>query len=148
MELKYKLKDKRTELNLSQEGLATKLNISRQSISKWERGQAYPSIETLIKLSDIFRITLDELLKGDDFLTKEIVKKGKQLKYPILNNVIDLIGLIGILILISKLSILLLNKIPTINITFLSSSTFNIIAVLFLILSLLGHETIGKTYKD
>lgn len=148
MEFQDKLKVKRTELNLSQEDLAIKLNISRQSISKWERGQAYPSIETLIKLSDIFQLTLDELLKGDDFLTKDIIKKGEQLKHPYLNNFIDLIGLIGILILISKLSILLLNRIPSINITFLSSSIFNIIAVLLLVLSLLGHETIGKAYKD
>jgi len=42
-----------------------KLNISRHSISKWERGESYPSIELLIKLSDIFDITLDELVKED-----------------------------------------------------------------------------------
>ena len=148
MEFKDKLKEKRNDLKLSQEDLAAKLNISRQSISKWERGQSYPSIETLIKLSDIFQITLDELLKGDDFLTKEIIKKGKQLKYPMFNNFIDLIGLIGIIILVSKLSFLLLNRIPSINITLLNSNTFDIIAMLLLVLSVLGHETIGKTYKD
>ncbi|MED4669699.1 helix-turn-helix transcriptional regulator [Lysinibacillus fusiformis] len=49
-----------------QEGLfGEKLNISRHSISKWERGERYPSIELLIKLSDIFDITLDELVKED-----------------------------------------------------------------------------------
>lgn len=43
MEFKDKLRGKRDELKLSQEELAAKLNISRQSISKWERGQSYPS---------------------------------------------------------------------------------------------------------
>lgn len=148
MEFKDKLKEKRDELKLSQEELATKLNISRQSISKWERGQSYPSIETLLKLSDIFQITLDELLKGDDYLTEEIVKKGKQLKYPVFNNVIDAIGLLGIIVLIGKVGVLLVNRIPTINIPLLSSNVYYIIALLFLLLSWLGHETIGKTYKD
>lgn len=148
MDFKDILRAKRTDLKLSQEHLAAKLNISRQSISKWERGQSYPSIETLIKLSDIFEISLDELLKGDDGLTKEIIKEGKQLKYPILNNAIDLIGLIGILILVGKMSLFLLNKIPAIPITLLNSGTFTVTAVIFLLVSLLGHETIGKMYKD
>ncbi|WP_175445521.1 helix-turn-helix transcriptional regulator [Lysinibacillus sp. FSL M8-0216] len=54
------------KIQTRQEGLfGEKLNISRHSISKWERGESYPSIELLIKLSDIFDITLDELVKED-----------------------------------------------------------------------------------
>ena len=46
----------------SQEDLAEKLNISRQSISKWERGDALPSIDNLIRLSDLLDLSLDELI--------------------------------------------------------------------------------------
>jgi len=67
------LKKKRIEANLSQEGLADRLNISRQSISKWENEKGYPNIETLLKISDIFNITVDELLKGDDYLKDKII---------------------------------------------------------------------------
>ncbi|MFQ3744372.1 helix-turn-helix transcriptional regulator [Staphylococcus nepalensis] len=74
------LKKKRIEANLSQEGLADRLNISRQSISKWENEKGYPNIETLLKISDIFNITVDELLKGDDYLKDKIIQDSKNLK--------------------------------------------------------------------
>ena len=67
MKFHEKLKQERKRLNLSQEDLANKINISRQSISKWELEKGYPNIETLIELSEVFDITVDELLKGDDF---------------------------------------------------------------------------------
>ncbi|MFQ3791932.1 helix-turn-helix transcriptional regulator [Staphylococcus nepalensis] len=75
------LKKKRIEANLSQEGLADRLNISRQSISKWENEKGYPNIETLLKISDIFNITVDELLKGDDYLKDKIIQDSKNLKH-------------------------------------------------------------------
>lgn len=53
----------RKEKGLSQEQLAELLSVSRQSISKWESGQTYPEINKLIILSDLFNITLDDLLK-------------------------------------------------------------------------------------
>ena len=70
MKFHEKLKQERKKLNLSQEDLANKINISRQSISKWELEKGYPNIETLIELSELFDITVDELLKGDDFLKR------------------------------------------------------------------------------
>ena len=57
------LKALREKKNLSQEDLARKLNISRQSISKWEQGISYPSILYLIPLTKILDCTLEELLK-------------------------------------------------------------------------------------
>lgn len=54
----------RTERGLSQLELAEALDVSRQSISKWETGAAVPELEKLIKLSDVFGITLDELVRG------------------------------------------------------------------------------------
>ena len=54
----------REKRNLSQEDLARKLQISRQSISKWEQGISYPSILYLVPLTKILDCTLEELLKG------------------------------------------------------------------------------------
>ena len=53
----------REKRNLSQEDLARKLQISRQSISKWEQGISYPSILYLVPLTKILDCTLEELLK-------------------------------------------------------------------------------------
>ncbi|MDY2902215.1 MAG: helix-turn-helix transcriptional regulator [Bacilli bacterium] len=58
------LKFLREKKNLSQEELAKKLQISRQSISKWEQGISYPSILYLIPLTKILDCTLEELLKN------------------------------------------------------------------------------------
>ncbi|WP_291647575.1 helix-turn-helix transcriptional regulator [Clostridium sp.] len=61
-----KLQILRKEKGLSQEKLAELLSVSRQAVSKWESGQTYPEIEKLIVLSDLFEITLDDLLKDKD----------------------------------------------------------------------------------
>lgn len=65
MEFKDKLQRIRKDLKLSQEDLAEKLDISRQAIAKWETGQAYPEIDNLIKLSNLFQITIDRLIKDN-----------------------------------------------------------------------------------
>lgn len=56
----------RTEKNLSQGDLAERLEVSRQSVSKWENNSAVPDLEKIIKLSKIFEVSLDELVKGED----------------------------------------------------------------------------------
>lgn len=58
----YKL---RTEKNLSQGDLAERLDVSRQSISKWENNSSVPELEKIVKLSEIFEVSLDELVKGE-----------------------------------------------------------------------------------
>lgn len=58
------LKKLRQEKNISQEELAQELFISRQAISKWENGDATPDLENLVKLSEILKVNLDELVKG------------------------------------------------------------------------------------
>ena len=59
----YKL---RTERNLSQGDLSEILEVSRQSVSKWENGAATPDLDKIIKLSEIFGITIDELVKNEE----------------------------------------------------------------------------------
>ena len=54
----------RVEKNLSQGGLADALEVSRQSVSKWENNSAVPELDKLVKMADIFGVTLDELVTG------------------------------------------------------------------------------------
>jgi len=62
MEFNNKLYQLRKQKGLSQEELANRMNVSRQTISKWEVGDSTPDMEKLIALSDLFEISLDELV--------------------------------------------------------------------------------------
>ncbi|WP_243527042.1 helix-turn-helix domain-containing protein [Bacillus pseudomycoides] len=68
---------KEREKGWSQEYLATKIHVSRQSVSKWETGKNYPSIGVIIDLSDLFGITIDELLRSDGELKEKIIQDSK-----------------------------------------------------------------------
>ncbi|GEO77598.1 hypothetical protein LCR01_20410 [Companilactobacillus crustorum] len=72
MILGTRIKEEREKKGWSQNDLAEKLHVSRQSVSKWELGSAYPDIERLIQISDLFNVTLDSLIKGDNRLQKNI----------------------------------------------------------------------------
>lgn len=63
MGFKEKLQELRKEKGLSQEGLAESIGISRQAVARWEAGQSYPDIDKLIVLSDLFKISIDKLVK-------------------------------------------------------------------------------------
>lgn len=63
MKFNEKLIKLRKEMGLSQEELGNKLNVARQTVSKWELGETTPEMDRLIKMSEIFNITLDELIK-------------------------------------------------------------------------------------
>lgn len=66
MKFYEKLQMLRKEKGISQEGLAEQLGVSRQAISKWESGAAYPETEKMIALCDIFGVTLDGLIRDGD----------------------------------------------------------------------------------
>ena len=61
-----KIKNKRKELNLTQEYLAKEINISRQAVSKWEKGMSEPSMENLVKLSEIFGVDVGYFKNEED----------------------------------------------------------------------------------
>ena len=61
MTLAEKITVLRGERKLSQGDLAEKLNVSRQSVSKWETGQSVPELDKLIKLADLFGVSVDVL---------------------------------------------------------------------------------------
>lgn len=60
-----KIKDGRLKMGLSQEGLAEKLDTTRQTISSWENGKTYPGIQTITTLSDMFNVPVESLIKED-----------------------------------------------------------------------------------
>ena len=62
IEIANRLLEYRKKSGLSQEELAEKLNISRQSVSKWERAEASPDTDNLIELAKIYGVTMDDLL--------------------------------------------------------------------------------------
>ncbi len=66
MTLSEKIYELRTHHNLSQGDLANELNVSRQSISKWENGNSTPDLEKIVKLAEIFNVSLDELIKNEE----------------------------------------------------------------------------------
>lgn len=78
MRLANLLKYNRELKQLSQEDLAKILNVSKENIMKWEKGIAYPSISTLIIISDYFEISLDKMIKDDASLKNIIINSSKQ----------------------------------------------------------------------
>ena len=73
MEVGNQIKKHRNQNGWSQEVLAEKVFVSRQTVSNWENGKSYPDIHSLVLLGNIFNISLDELIKGDvEVMKKEI----------------------------------------------------------------------------
>lgn len=75
MELGKQIKMHRHEAELSQEELANRVYISRQTILNWENDKSYPDVNSLVLLSEIFQISLDKLIKGDIGVMKEVIQK-------------------------------------------------------------------------
>lgn len=69
MEFNEKLLELRKQKGLTQEELAEVLFVSRAAVSKWESGRGYPNIDSLKAIAKFFKITIDELLSGDELLT-------------------------------------------------------------------------------
>lgn len=75
MELKEHLKEHRQRLGLSQEDLAERIFVTRQTISNWETDKTYPDVQSLLLLSDLFGVSIDELVKGDVAAMESEIKK-------------------------------------------------------------------------
>ena len=94
MEISKCIKDARQNNNISQESLAEQLGVSRQTISSWENGKSYPDLVSIIKMSDIFNISLDKMLKEDKKLVNNMqekmdtVKSDKSIVFTILFAII------------------------------------------------------------
>ena len=75
MELGKQIKKHRQEVQLSQEELAERVYVSRQTISNWENDKSYPDVNSLVLLSETFQISLDNLIKGDTEVMKDVIQK-------------------------------------------------------------------------
>ena len=94
MEISERLREIRQNAGMTQEEVAEKIMVSRVTVSHWENGKSLPDIVSLISLSDLYSISLDELLKGDSKRTEKVKKDAKEAK----NNK-RLIGITAILVI-------------------------------------------------
>lgn len=78
MNLGKQIQAYRKKMDLSQDNLAAKIYVSRQTISNWETGRSYPDVENLLLLSTLFGTSLDELVKGD---VPQMKQKISQVKF-------------------------------------------------------------------
>ncbi|MFD1464843.1 helix-turn-helix domain-containing protein [Lapidilactobacillus mulanensis] len=78
MSLGSQLQHARQEMSLTQEQVATQLNVARQTISSWENERSYPDIQSLIDLSDFYHLSLDQLIKGDQSMVADMKEKEKE----------------------------------------------------------------------
>lgn len=112
MKLNKNIEDLRKKHNLTQEFLAEKLNVTRQTISNWEQGITYPNPEQLLTLSKIFNISVDELLGSE-------INKNNKMNNNFLSLYIGII--ISIICLVISFS---LNRFKNIEIFFITICGF------------------------
>ena len=100
MEIGKKLKSARLKAELTQESVADKIQVSRQTISNWENARSYPDIVSIVHLSNLYNISLDELLKEDRNMLEHleestnVVKSNKKLIAAITINIVLLLILV------------------------------------------------------
>lgn len=108
MEIGEQLKRARNQAELTQEQVSDEIHVSRQTISNWENQKSYPDIASVILLSDLYGLSLDALLKGDDRMVQhleastDIVRSNKHLLMAFLLNILFLILLMVFAIPISE----------------------------------------------
>ncbi len=105
MKIGEQLQKQRKLHNLSQNELADKLNISRQSISKWENDDSLPSFSNVVAISELLDVSLDELIKGDERLMNKFENNNNEKM-----SKIGVITVFGIIISVICLNIVLFFK--------------------------------------
>ena len=97
MELGKQIRMYRQEAQLSQEELADRVYVSRQTISNWENDRSYPDVNSLVLLSEVFHISIDNLIKGDIDVMKEAIKKeevGKMKQYGTIYTILLIVTVV------------------------------------------------------
>lgn len=98
MEISTQIKKYRNSKNLSQEELAEKVFVTRQTISNWENEKSYPDIHSLLLLSSIFDVSLDQLIKGDIETMKEKINEQEIKKLNYYGNIFSVHFVVLILV--------------------------------------------------
>ena len=96
MEIGKQIRKYRTELKLSQDDLADKVYVTRQTISNWENDRNYPDVRSLVLLSNVFGVSLDILIKGDLEQMKELINEEdiRKFKREIRVYAVMLVGMV------------------------------------------------------
>lgn len=95
------LRTARVQSGMSQEQLAEVLAVSRQTISNWENSRSYSDIERVMRMSELYHLSLDEMLRGDERMVKswmdaaDTVKTGKKLGLVLALNILLTIGIVA-----------------------------------------------------
>ncbi len=96
MEIGARIKEHRRTAGMSQDDLAARVYVSRQTISSWENNKTYPDVQSLLLLSEIFDATVDSLIKGDVETMNETVERDstimKRLSYVMLGFLLLMIA--------------------------------------------------------
>ena len=140
MKLQTVLKQKRNEIKLKQKEVAEKIHVSRQTISNWENGRNLPDLSSLILISDIYAVSLDELIKGAPKMVKQLDKKIKKGHY--------FVGVLILSSLFSALTLFYFIRPGEFSATLLFFGTIIIVFLLALLLILMGITSILKTLQD
>ena len=143
MKLGLQIKKYRSDYNYSQEELSEMLFVSRQTISNWENDKSYPDIQSLLLLSSLFNVSLDQLVKGDLSVMKNVVQNNQNRKKENLYSWIMILSFLLTAISIGPLFLsdnLFLQFIPFILLTPALYCSF--------ILELLNKSADIKTYSE
>ena len=97
MEIGNKILELRKKNNLSQEALAEKIGVSRQTISKWELGETSPDIKQAKELSKVFNVSLDELTDNDIKNVLEAKVSNTEKLAGIIIKILKVIGILSII---------------------------------------------------
>lgn len=147
-----KLKEEREKRGWSQTELAEKIYVSRQSVSKWETGKNYPSIEVIIELSDLFEVTIDELLRSDEELTEKVIQDSKQLAHPKWKAFFDSLFLLGVLLILAKFAMLVLNSLVGMDLWIIEGKMMkilvNVVPIACMVIGGLGSDQLKTKYID
>lgn len=94
MEFNEKLQLLRKQQEMTQEQLAEKLFVSRTAVSKWESGKGYPNIDSLRNLAEVFSVSIDELLSGEELMEAAESEKRQTLRgmQGLLFGILDLLA--------------------------------------------------------
>lgn len=124
MELSKQIRKYREMQGYSQESLAERVYVSRQTISNWENAKSYPDVHSLVLLSEVFGVSVDILLKGDVVMMKQELGRVQRQDFKKWANLLT-IAMLGLLLLVPPLLYLLE---PVGIVSFVAFSSFAIYA--------------------
>ena len=96
MELGKQIKKYRNEFDISQDELAEKVYVSRQTISNWENDKNYPDINSLLRLSEVFHVSIDILIRGDIEEIKAEISQEDRRRFKKTSNIFTALFLVAL----------------------------------------------------